>query len=134
MLYNNSILKDRRRELRKRQTDAESLVWDMVRKKQINGKKFFRQYSVGPYILDFYSAELRLAIELDGGQHAEKEHVEYDRERTQYLLAHNITVIRFWNNEVTENPEDVYEKIMVNCAASSLPPLNIRGGRGSYQK
>ena len=99
-LKNDPALKDRRRELRRNQTDAERAFWAKVRNKQFLGMKFFRQYSFGPYILDFYCPEKKLAIELDGGQHNLPEGKEYDAARTTYLNAHGIDVVRFWNNEV----------------------------------
>ena len=122
MLYNHSILKDRRKQLRKDQTDCERIIWHLIRNKQCNGFKFYRQYSVGPYILDFYCPKLRLAIEVDGGQHNEDLQKEYDKERTAYLSGNNIKEIRFWNNEVIENLEGVYQKILEHC--SITPPAD----------
>jgi len=99
-LKNDPILKYRRRELRRNQTDAERAFWAKVRNKQFFGMKFFRQYSFGSYILDFYCPEKKLAVELDGGQHNQPEDREYDAVRTNYLNAHGVEVVRFWNNEV----------------------------------
>lgn len=99
-LKNTPVLKDRRRELRRNQTDAERAFWAKVRNKQFLGMKFFRQYSFGSYILDFYCPEKKLAVELDGGQHNQSEGREYDAIRTNYLNAHGVEVVRFWNNEV----------------------------------
>ncbi|MBI5056378.1 MAG: endonuclease domain-containing protein [Nitrospirae bacterium] len=110
-IRNNPTFKERRQELRRNQTDAEKILWYQLRNKRFHGTKFFRQYSVGAYILDFYSPELSLAIELDGGQHAEKEKQEYDEARSDYLKGHRIEVIRFWNNEVLQNIEGVLHKI-----------------------
>ena len=74
--FNWPSAKTRRRSLRKSSTDAERKLWSKLRNKQLAGLKFFRQYSVGPYILDFYCPTLRLDIEADGGQHdiAQKTH------------------------------------------------------------
>jgi very-short-patch-repair endonuclease len=99
-LKNDPVLKDRRRELRRIQTDAERVLWAKVRNKQLFGMKFFRQYSLGPYILDFFCPEKKLAVELDGGQHNLPEGREYDSARTDYLNGHGVEVVRFWNNEV----------------------------------
>lgn len=110
-LYNDSKTKTYRRELRKNQTDAEEVLWNYIRAKQINGYKFLRQYSVGNYILDFYCPKVRLAIELDGGQHNEIKLIEKDKIRTDYLNSQDITVLRFWNNEVLGDTEAVLEKI-----------------------
>jgi very-short-patch-repair endonuclease len=60
--------------------------------------EFFRQYSIGPYILDFYCPALKLAVELDGGQHNQCESKAYDAARSEYLKLQGIEVMRFWNN------------------------------------
>jgi len=99
-LKNDPALKGRRKDLRRNQTDAERAFWSIVRNKQFLGMKFFRQYSFGPYILDFYCPEKKLAVELDGGQHNLPEGREYDAARTNYLNDHGVEVVRFWNNEV----------------------------------
>jgi very-short-patch-repair endonuclease len=71
-----------------------------VRNKQFYGMRFVRQYSVGPYILDFYCPTVKLAIELDGGQHNQRESLEYDVDRAEYLKAQGIDEVQFWNHEV----------------------------------
>jgi very-short-patch-repair endonuclease len=81
------------------------------RNKQLFGLKFFRQFGVGPFTIDFYCPALHLAIEIDGGQHAENQHKIYDQRRTDFLKQKDITVIRFWDNEVLNNIEGVLEKI-----------------------
>jgi len=70
--YNDPIFKERRRFLRRDQTEAEERLWQCLRNRKLNGYKFFRQYSVGPYILDFFCTQTRLAVELDGHHHAER--------------------------------------------------------------
>ncbi len=75
------------------------------------GKKFYRQYSVGRYILDFYCPEIRLAIEVDGSQHYSQEGKKYDVKRTTYLNNFNIRVIRFTNLEVLQNLYGVCQEI-----------------------
>ncbi len=107
--HNHPILKPRRTELRKNQTPREVLLWARLRGKQL-GFKFKRQHSIGPYILDFYCPDKKLAIELDGFQHIENK--EYDSERSDYLTVFGIKVIRFWNNEVNVNIEGVLQKVM----------------------
>jgi len=87
--------------------------------------KFSRQYSVGPYILDFYCVEKRLAIELDGAQHLENK--DYDIERDNYLLLNDIKVLRFWNREISANIDEVLVKI--KNVLSSNPPPNVGGGK-----
>lgn len=109
-LKNNIFLKERCRLLRKSETDAERKLWQILRNKQMDGLKFFRQYSVGKYILDFYCPKYKLAIEADGSQHLENAH---DNNRTTELKKLNILVLRFWDNEILQNIEGVYEKIMM---------------------
>ena len=121
-LKNDPALKDRRRELRRSQTDAETAFWAKVRNKQFFGMKFFRQYSFGPYILDFYSPEGKLAVELDGGQHSLPEGREYDAERTNYLNAHGVEVVRFWNNEVLGQMESVLASLELKVESQKRNP------------
>jgi len=110
-LRNDPILKARRRELRRGQTEAEKEFWRAVRNRRLKGQRFFRQYSIGPYILDFYCPQLRLAVELDGGQHAEDEHLEYDAVRSAYLKAEGVHVVRFWNHEVLTAKEAALRRL-----------------------
>jgi len=110
-LRNDPALKNRRRELRRNSTDAEKRFWAQIRNKRFYGMKFFRQYSIGPYVLDFYCPLLKLAIELDGGQHGEEENMAYDKIRTDYLKSLNIEVMRFWNHQVLENREEIFMEI-----------------------
>jgi len=110
-IRNDPSLKERRRQLRKDQTEAEKALWKCVRGRQVQGLKFLRQYSVGPYILDFYCPALKLAVELDGGQHNEAEIREYDEARSDFLHAQGIRLLRFWNHEVLQQSEAVLLKI-----------------------
>ena len=112
-LYNDKIVKLRRRSLRGSQTDAERKIWNIIRGKKLSGFKFLRQYSVGSYILDFYCPALRLAIEIDGSQHIDNAH---DIMRTAFLRQHNISVLRFWNNDVLSNMDGVCKSIMLYIA------------------
>ncbi|HEU0051311.1 MAG TPA: endonuclease domain-containing protein [Patescibacteria group bacterium] len=118
--FNDPHLKDRRSDLRQNSTDSERLLWSRLRARQISGLKFFRQYSVGPYILDFYCPTKHLAIEVDGGQHMEKEQKEYDEDRTAFLESHGIRVVRFWSNEILKNLSGVLQKI--ENSIIPLPP------------
>ncbi|MEK7615902.1 MAG: endonuclease domain-containing protein [Patescibacteria group bacterium] len=123
ILYNHPNYLERRRNLRKDQTPEEKIIWEHLRKKKL-GYLFWRQYSAGLYVLDFYCPKLRLAIEIDGLQHATRDGKEYDEEREQYLLGLDIKMLRFWNSEVRANLETVLEKIKREIAKSSeLLPL-----------
>ena len=97
--------------MRKNLTLPEKILWNYLRGRQLNEQKFFRQYSVGPYILDFYCPKERLAIELDGESHLLKNQKLYDKERTRYLNGNNIKVMRFWNDEIINNIDNVILKI-----------------------
>ena len=99
------------RNLRKSQTSAEHLLWDLLRNRRFGGLKFRRQYPIAPYVLDFYCHEARIAIEVDGGRHNQANRERRDRERTAHLEAQGITVIRFWNHEVTQKTEAVLEQL-----------------------
>ena len=90
-------------------TDAERRLWSLLRDRRLNGHKFRRQHPLGPYVLDFACLEHMLAVEVDGGQHAENEH---DRERTAWLEAQGWRVVRFWNNDVLSNAEGVVARLI----------------------
>lgn len=83
----------------------------MLKNKQLGGRKFRRQYSVGNYILDFYCTSERLCVELDGAGHFTSAGFEYDQKRTESLQSHHIRVIRFENKEVFDHIEAVLEEI-----------------------
>jgi very-short-patch-repair endonuclease len=99
----------RARELRRNPTDTERKLWHHIRDKQIENFRFRRQRPIGKYIVDFICLEANLVIKLDGGQHAEQ--LQYDAERTKYLTAQGLHVLRYWNNDVMQNIEGVLENI-----------------------
>ncbi len=101
----------RARRLRRDLTDAERKLWSGLRRSHINGLSFRRQHAVGPYVLDFYCPAIRLAIELDGGQHNEEAGQARDARRAEWLGSKGIRVVRFWNNDVLENLDGVLEEI-----------------------
>lgn len=118
LLYNKGKLRKRRIELRQGATPHEVLLWSRLRMGKM-GFKFRRQYSIGWYILDFYCPKKKLAIEIDGAQH--KKSKAYDQERTNFLNAHGVTVLRFWDNEITNNMESVVQKIASMLCVSPPP-------------
>jgi len=83
-------------------------MWRVLRSRQLGGVKFRRQVQVGPYIADFASHDLRLVVEIDGGQHTP----EKDAERTAFLERAGYRVLRFWNNDVLQNTESVLETLL----------------------
>jgi very-short-patch-repair endonuclease len=109
--FNKSTEKQNRRELRKKQTPAEKLVWRYLRNKQMMNCKFRRQCSVDKFIIDFYCSELNLAIEIDGNVHEEPEQKEYDIERQKYLEKLEIIFLRIKNEELFGNPNKAFGKI-----------------------
>jgi very-short-patch-repair endonuclease len=109
--YNTQSKKKFRKELRKSLTAAEAVLWQNLKGSQLLGKKFRRQASIGRYVVDFYCPECGLVIELDGKRHFSITIDEYEAERTKYLEAEGLRVIRFENKELYENLEGVLETI-----------------------
>lgn len=99
------------RSLRRQPTEAETLLWRLLRNRRLGGFKFRRQYPVDKYILDFYCPAKHLAVELDGGGHAEPDQAHHDSERTAYLHSQGIRVLRFWNPDVLQQFESVLGEI-----------------------
>lgn len=111
-------MKDRRlsslaKALRKNQTDAERLLWSFLKSKQVSCLKFKRQATIGKYIVDFVCFEVKLVIEVDGGQHATD--VLGDAERTAWLESQGFKVLRFWNNDVLADSEVVMKAVWDNA-------------------
>lgn len=99
------------RELRKPQTPAETTLWNLLRNRNLK-YKFRRQHPIDFFIIDFYCAEAKLLIEIDGSSHLEKEQQGYDQARTEYLEARGYKVIRFTNDNVRYNIHAVVTAIM----------------------
>ena len=104
-----SLMRQRARELRKNSTDAERYLWYHLRGHR-SGYKFKRQVPIDRFIVDFVCYEERLIIELDGGQHQDA--VEYDKQRTDALMKRGFRVVRFWNHDVLQNVNAVLEVIL----------------------
>lgn len=119
-IHNWKSLKETRKELRNNLTSAEATLWSMLQKSQLDERKFRRQHSIGPYIVDFYCPKEKLVIELNGKSHFETSGLIYDEQREIYLEGLGYRVMRFENSEIFENPERVL--------------LEIKGHfRGAYQ-
>jgi len=119
-VYNKKNVMRKRRLLRKNQTVAEKQLWGILRGRKINGYKFRGQFSIGEYICDFYCPELKLVIEIDGGQHFTKDGKEYDKLRTQEMSGMGIKVIRYGNEMILDNIDWVRKDIQKNLALLSL--------------
>jgi very-short-patch-repair endonuclease len=108
------------RKLRRDETDVERRLWHRLKTGQICDARFRRQHPAGRYILDFYCPALALAVELDGGQHADP--ASGDRERDEWLRRKGVTILRFWNSEVAENLIGVLEAIAAKIEELKLAP------------
>ncbi len=109
--FNLKELREIRKALRLNGTSAEAVMWTQIKGRRINGRKWRRQFSVGPFIVDFYCPELKLAIELDGAPHYATGGYEADELRTNYLREHGIRIIRFENKDIWTSLEGVIETI-----------------------
>ena len=96
------------RALRRQMTEAEKVMWSKLRDRRLDGVKFKRQKPIAGYIVDFVALDLKLVVEIDGGQHAER--VEEDAART--LEESGYHVVRFWNHDVLRNIEGVLESLV----------------------
>ena len=120
------------RELRKNQTPAEETLWQLLRNKKLNGLKFRRQHQIGHYIVDFYCHERKLIVELDGAVHDTPERQKHDSVRNKFLTSSGFKIIRFRNEEVFNNIEEVLKQI-----ADSTPPSPVgrgAGGEGNFSR
>jgi very-short-patch-repair endonuclease len=109
--FNRSSETAKRRFLRRSMTPAEVRLWSRLRGRQLLDCKFRRQYSVGPYVIDFYCPELKLGIEVDGDSHFHGGVQSYDDSRRAYIETFGITIVRFTDAEVCDNMDGVLETI-----------------------
>jgi very-short-patch-repair endonuclease len=111
-IFNRKSLKFFRASLRNKSTSAEAELWNILKSKKLDARKFRRQHSIGNYIVDFYCASEKLVIELDGNQHGEYHKIEKDIKRDQYLEGLGLTILRFENRLVFQEPEFVKDEII----------------------
>jgi very-short-patch-repair endonuclease len=117
---NKRVLKNKlQHKLRRNVTDAERLLWQVLRNKQMAGFKFRRQHPFGDFILDFVCIDRKLVVEVDGGQHTEN--AKTDKARTERLMRSGFRVLRFWNHEVFGQLEAVKEKIWLELRVNTEP-------------
>jgi type I restriction enzyme R subunit len=122
--YRFAGLLERTRELCRKQTPAEELLWELLRNRQLAGAKFHR-HQIGDYICDFYCHEARLVVECDGGPHDMQPRAEKDQTRDAYLRSLGLTLLRFKNQVVEQEPE----RFLSEIASHLLSPLS-QGERG----
>ena len=121
------------RHLRRRATDAEKKLWELLRSRQLAECKFRRQVSLGRFIVDLVCFEKRLVLELDGGHHQDQP--AYDEQRSTWLESQGFRVLRFWNHQVLTEPAAVQEAMLLAVGVIPLTPPLSRQGRGSeYQE
>ena len=109
----------RARELRRNSTDAERVLWRLLRARDTTAHKFRRQAPIGRYIVDFVCFDQKIVIEVDGGQHQLR--IQSDRARTEWLESQGSQVLRFWNNEVMTNEDGVMDKILAVLQGRGSP-------------
>lgn len=111
MFYGASwIIHKQARDLRKRETKAEKILWDILSNKKL-GVKFRRQHPINQFIADFYCHALKLVIEVDGEIHLQKNKIEYDAMRTGVFNSFGIKIIRFTNEDILQNSEEIVSQI-----------------------
>ncbi len=142
-LFNRPSRKRLRQRLRNQFVYPEIILWQRLRRRAILNKKFRRQYGIGPYVVDFFCPELRLAIEIDDSYHLEPERKKRDRIRQAYIEAQDIRVVRFTSTDVVIRTDAVVEKLIEICSTTPSaelearhPPLPTVGGepRGVVRK
>ena len=111
-LFNRKNLKSFRSSLRNKSTSAEIALWNILKSKKLDGRKFRRQYSINKYIVDFCCPSEKLVIELDGAPHGEYHKIQNDEIRDQYLERLGFIVLRFENRFVFQDPDYVKDEIM----------------------
>ena len=122
--YDFSGLVKRARELRKKQTPAEDLLWELLRDRQLSDAKFRRQHQFGDYLCDFYCHDAKLVVECDGAPHEKPDQIKHDAKRDAFLKAQGLTVLRFENERVLNDTDAVLQEI-----AALLPsPSGRRAG------
>ena len=141
-MTDRATLKSRAGDLRRNLTPAERILWKRLRLRQVCGVRFLRQYVIGSFILDFHAPSLKLAIELDAGQHFEAAATRYDDARSRWLAARGIMVLRYTNldisqrfddvlNDITRSVERLQSRLEVESdhppAAARRPPSDGRG-------
>ena len=109
--FNRHTDRDKRRYLRNNPTQAEDRLWQFLRNRKILGFKFRRQYGIDAYVVDFYCPKLKLAIEIDGRIHLLKEMKMADSKRQEYIEQFEISFVRFTNDEVLYEIENVISRI-----------------------
>lgn len=109
--------------MRRVMTEAELKLWNELRAHRLMGMSFRRQVPIGPYIADFACSAHSLIVEVDGSQHADAEHLPHDEARSVYLKTSDWTILRFWNDDVIRDIDNVYQHIVIEAgmAGAQVP-------------
>ncbi len=129
------MTESRARQLRSQMTDAERVLWSILRRKQLAGFRFRRQAPIGPYFADFFCPGARLIVEVDGAQHFEEENSWRDYRRSKWLEEKGFRVIRFTNDAVFRQSGDValeIQRVLLECAAPHPPAIRVPSPRGGH--
>lgn len=110
-IFNRKDGKEKRRKLRNSMPNAEKMLWESLRRRQIVNKRFLRQYGVGRYVIDFYCPEIKLALEIDGNTHDSEDEKKYDKNRQSEIENFGIQFLRIKNDDIFGRIEDVIKKI-----------------------
>jgi len=129
--FNRETEKDKRQELRNSMPKAEVILWMRLKGRQLLRCKFRRQFSIGAFVIDFYSPEIKLAIELDGDSHFREGAREYDHERQTFIESFGIKIIRFLNVDIYENLDGVMEAIEREILDRQVGRSSPRRGRSA---
>ena len=111
-LFNRKNLKSIRSSLRNKSTSAEAVLWDLLKSGKLKGRKFRRQHSIDNYIVDFYCPSEKLIVELDGNIHGDYNKIEKDKIRDKYLEELGLTILRFENRFVFQDPDYLLDEII----------------------
>ena len=136
MVADDNLRRDRARQLRRDETEAEKKLWARLRAGRLHGVKFRRQFPIGPFFADFCAAKESLVIELDGSQHMDM--TDSDDRRTKHLESLGYRVLRFWDHEALASADDVIERINDALNDKSISKRPRAGGvsqpgRGAFR-
>ena len=137
MLRYTADLKGKARELRKKLTESESVLWSQLRGKQLLGIQFYREKPIGQYIVDFFAPRAKLVVEVDGSQHMEENHLQRDENRDKYLTGLGLKVLRFNSRVVlieTDGVMEVIYRTMGEQLNSEIPPPTPLSQRGDKKE
>jgi very-short-patch-repair endonuclease len=128
-IFNRKSQKVVRQNLRNRPTYYEKIFWRYLRGSNLGGYKFRRQQGIGPYVVDFYCPEANLALEIDGDSHYQTGAAKYDKVRQQFIEKMGIKVVRFTDNDIRDNLDEVLEIVLQKLCTTPNPSSERRGNK-----